>query len=96
MSITKQQVEKIAGLARLGLTGKEKMKFAKELSSILEFVNKLEQVKIDKVEPTAQVTGLENVMREDEAQKKTQAIADKLIELAPQTESGHVKVKTIL
>lgn len=96
MKITKQQVEKIAGLARLGLTEKQKAKFTRELSSILEFVNKLEEVKADKVEPTAQVTDLENVRREDRAQKKIQSTIDKLLELAPKTKDGHVQVKTIL
>lgn len=96
MKITKKQVEKIAGLARLGLTEKQKAKFTRELSSILEFVNKLEEVKADKIEPTAQVTDLENVRREDRAQKKIQSTIDKLLESVPKIKDDHVQVKTIL
>lgn len=56
--LTKKEVEHVAKLARLGLSSDEKKKFEKELSDILDFVEKLNEVKTDKVEPTAQVTGL--------------------------------------
>jgi len=94
--ITKKEVERIAKLARLGLKDKEKKKFAEELSDILDFVNKLNQVKADKVEPTAQVTGLENITRQDKGRKKTKKETDKLLDLAPSVESRHVKVKAVL
>ncbi|MEA2113692.1 MAG: Asp-tRNA(Asn)/Glu-tRNA(Gln) amidotransferase subunit GatC, partial [Patescibacteria group bacterium] len=64
MKTTIKQVEKVAGLARLGIDKKEKKKFTEELSAVLEFIDKLGQIKTDKIEPTAQVTGLENVTRE--------------------------------
>jgi aspartyl-tRNA(Asn)/glutamyl-tRNA(Gln) amidotransferase subunit C len=89
-------VNHVTKLARLGLTEKEKKKLSKELPAILEFVNKLEQVKTDKVEPTAQVTGLENVTREDKGRAKTRQETDKLLELAPEVENRYVKVKAIL
>jgi len=69
--ITKKEIEDMSKLSRLGLSEKEKEKFSKELSAILEFVNKLDEVKIDKIKPTAQVTGLENVSRKDSGRKKT-------------------------
>ncbi len=89
-------VKSIAQLARLGLDKKEEKKLAKELSEILNFVNKLEEVKADKAEPTAQVTGLENVARKDRGAKKSSQETEKLMSLAPQKEKGYVKVKAIL
>ena len=69
MKLTKQEVEHIANLARLELTEKEKEKFSTQLSSILDFVKKLQKVDLSKVEPTAQVTGLLNVTRQDAVEK---------------------------
>ena len=89
-------VKHTAKLARLGLSEKEKKKLKKELPSILEFVNKLDKVKTDRVEPTAQVTGLENVMRKDKARAKSKQETDRLLELAPRTKDRHVKVKAVL
>ncbi len=63
--ITPEQVKHIAKLARLGLQDNDVDKFAKQLSSIMEYVEKLNEVDVKNVEPTSQVTGLENVMRED-------------------------------
>lgn len=86
----------MAKLARLGLSSQEKSKFTEELSAILDFVEKLNEVKTDKIEPTAQVTGLENISRRDKARKKTEKETQKLIDLAPETENRHIKVKAVL
>ena len=96
MKITKKEVEYVAGLARLGVSRDEKEKFAGELSAVLEFVDKLNQVKTDKIEPTAQVTGLENVVREDKGRAKHERETEKLLNAAPETKDGYVKVKAIL
>lgn len=96
MKLTKEQVNHVAKLARLGISDKEKRKFQKELSDILDFVEKLKQVKAERVEPTAQVTGLENVTRKDKGRAKTKQEREKLLNLAPQTKDGYVKVKTVL
>lgn len=64
-SLTSAQVAHIAKLARLRLKPAEQEKMAKELSSILQYIDILSEVKTDTVEPTAQVTGLTNVFRPD-------------------------------
>lgn len=64
--LTKADVEHIAKLSKLELTEKEKDKFAGQLSSILEYVNQLNEVKTVGVEETSQVTGLKNVFTEDQ------------------------------
>jgi len=94
--ITKKEVEHISRLSRLGLSEKEKGKFSKELSAILEFVNKLNEIKVDKIEPTAQVTGLENISRKDVAKERTKKETDKLLNLASDVENRQVKVRAIL
>lgn len=93
--ISKEQVKHIAKLARLGLTEREIGKLQKELSSILDYVEKLKQVNISKTEPTSHPLELENAMREDESSKpKTKS--SKLLEAAPETKEGYLKVKSIL
>lgn len=96
--ISKKQVKHIANLARIGLTEKEIEKFQKELSSVLDYVEKLKEVDASKVEPLAQVTGLKNVIREDETIKndKRSEIRNKLLKLAPDRKSDYFKVPKIL
>jgi len=94
--ITKKQVSHVAKLARLGLTKEEKEKFTEELSAILDFVNKLNEIKADKIKPTTQVTDLENIMRQDKGRAKSKQETDKLLELVPKIEKGYVKVKAVL
>lgn len=95
MSLTKQEVEKIALLARLGLSEEEKEIFAKQLSSILDYVEKLNEVDTTGVEPTAQVTGLENVMREDEVIQHSDEIKKGLMDQAPDKEDNLIKAKSV-
>ena len=65
MHITREDVEKVAKLARLEVTAAEKDTFAKQLSQILTHVEKLNQYDTEGIEPTATVTGQVNVFRED-------------------------------
>ena len=64
--LSRDQVKHIAKLARLSLTEEEVEKFQRQLSEVLEYMEVLNEVETEGVEPTAQVTGLENVFREDE------------------------------
>jgi len=66
MAITISDVEKIAQLAKLKLTQDEKEKFTKELSQIIVYVEKLNELNLENVSPTSHVVDLKNVMREDE------------------------------
>lgn len=96
MKLSKQQVEHVAKLARLGLTEKEKEKFRKELSAILSFVEKLNEVNTEGVEPTAHIAGLQNVMRQDEARSTNQEVRENIMRLVPERKNGYVKVKAVL
>lgn len=93
--ISRQEVQHIAKLARLGLTEKETEKHQKELSSILDYIENLKEVDTSGVEPTSHSILVENVMRSDESQKPG-AKSQGLMKLAPQTKNGHLKVKSIL
>jgi len=66
MPLSIEEVRKIAALARIGLTKEEEERHAVTMSSVLDFVGQLNEVNTDGVQPTAQVTGLEDVFRADE------------------------------
>lgn len=95
MKLTKQEVEHIADLGRIELTEKEKEKFRTQLSSILDYVKKLQKVDLSKVLPTAQVTGLLNITRQDAVVKCDKATMAKLVLMAPEKEKNLVKVKAV-
>lgn len=93
--IGEKEVERIAELARLELSRGEKNKLAKELDSIFEYIKKLNEVDTVNVEPTAQVTGLEDVFRKDEASKPDADEVKRLVDALPSQKDGYLKVKAI-
>lgn len=93
--ITKEQVDHIARLARIKLTDQEEEKMAKEMGMILSYIEKLKEVDTTGVEPTAQVTGLHNVFRKDEAAPWWEGNPMDLVEAAPDHEGRHIKVKEV-
>ena len=66
MSISKEQVQHVAQLARLSLTQEEVERFTVQLNDILRFAEKLNELDTEGVEPTSHVLPMANVLREDE------------------------------
>lgn len=94
--ISKEEVQHIAKLARLGLTTEEIEKFQKDLSAILDYFEKLKKVDISGVEPTSHSVLVENLTRKDESKEEEIERRKIIIEQAPETKEGYVKVKSIL
>jgi aspartyl-tRNA(Asn)/glutamyl-tRNA(Gln) amidotransferase subunit C len=93
--LTREDVLKLARLARLHLTEEEIASFQEEITSILGYVEQLQDIDLGDTKPTYQVTGLSNVMRPDIAVDYEQS-QDELLKNAPQTERGQIKVKRML
>ncbi len=93
--LTRDDVLKLARLSRLHLTDEEVERFQKEITAILGYVEQLQSVDLKAVQPTSQVTGLQNVMRPDEV-KDYGASPDALLKNAPATQDGHFKVRRML
>jgi aspartyl-tRNA(Asn)/glutamyl-tRNA(Gln) amidotransferase subunit C len=92
--ISREEVEHVAALARLGLTAEEIDRMQTQLSRILEAIEQLRDVDTSQVGPTAQVIALENVMRDDLARpglSREAALAN-----APEREGPFLRVPTIL
>ena len=95
--ILKDEVKHVAKLARLGLNSREIEKMQKELSAILEYIEKLKEVNISKVEPTYHSIKVENVVREDKAREdRGERRVRKLLDLTPKIKEDYLKVKSIL
>lgn len=67
MAAVEIDVKHLAYLARLTLTPEEEHKFGAQLAQVLEYVEKLKQLDVSNVEPTAHATPLKNVTRPDRA-----------------------------
>ncbi len=93
--LTREEVLKLAKLARLALADEEVEEFRNELSEILQYVEQLQSVNIDGLEPTNQVTGLVNVMRDD-AERDYGYQPDDLLQNVPHVEKHQIKVKRMI
>ena len=96
MSITQDDVEHIASLARIALNAQEKKMFETELSGILAFVETSNELDTGNVEPVTGGTLLHNVMRDDERiDAYREEASAQLVEAAPDTKDGFIKVKSV-
>lgn len=91
--LSKEEMEHLAKLSRLDLTDEEKELYSEQLSSVLEYFNKLQEVNTEKIEITSQVTGMENGTREDKVIES--GIEKKLMENVPESEGNQIKVKAV-
>ena len=95
MSLSPQEIEDIAKLARLELSDEEKTMYAEQLSAILDYINMLEEVDTSAVEETCQVTGLMNVTRDDEVHEVSDEQKKNIIEAFPDKIGSLLKVKKV-
>ena len=93
--LTREDVLKLAGLARLELSDDEIERYRDELSDILLYVEQLQSVDYKGLKPTNQVTGLTNVMRDDEIRDYGYRAAD-LLKNVPAVKDNQIKVKRTL
>lgn len=94
-SLTREEVLKLAALAKLALSDDEVAQFRTELSEILDYVEQLQSVDVDDLPPTYQVTGLVNVTRSDKIVDYGVS-REELLKNAPAVQDGLIKVKRVL
>ena len=90
----KFDVGHVAKLAKLTLSHVEQKKLERQLEETVEYIKELDKVDVAGVKPTSQVTGLENVMREDEV--RPSLTQEEALLNAKSTHNGFFKVKGIL
>jgi aspartyl-tRNA(Asn)/glutamyl-tRNA(Gln) amidotransferase subunit C len=94
MSVTIEEVKKIAELARLSFTEDEYIQFTGEMNSILEYMNKLNELDTTGVEPMSHPVGGVNFMREDEL--RPSVTPDEALKNAPAREDNFFSVPKVL
>lgn len=94
MTISREEVEHVARLARLDLTDEEIERFRGQLSVILERARRIQSLPLDDVPPTAHPIDLRNVLRPDEVVPSVDS--GRILENAPDREDDFFKVPRIL
>ena len=94
MEITNETVEHIAHLARLEFNGEEKENIKKDLSKIIGFVDQLNSVDTDGVEPLIFMTDAINVLREDIYEPSI--TQEEALKNAPNHDSDYFKIAKVL
>jgi aspartyl-tRNA(Asn)/glutamyl-tRNA(Gln) amidotransferase subunit C len=93
--LTRDDVLKLARLARLDVTDEEVDTYRTELTNILHYVEQLQQADVTGLKPTSQVTGLTNVMRDDEVADYGTS-PDDLLRIVPAKQDRQIKVKRMI
>ncbi len=93
MSLTVEDVQKIANLARLKLTHEEEKRYAETISAVLDYMTILNEVDTRGVEITSQVTGLTDVFRDDVP--RDSGLQKNILEIMPETENGELVVPEV-
>jgi aspartyl-tRNA(Asn)/glutamyl-tRNA(Gln) amidotransferase subunit C len=93
MTISKEQVQKVAALARLKLTEEEADQYTTQLNNILQFAEKLNELETEQVEPTSHVLPMANVLRADEVIPSLPR--EKALANAPDQQEGMFRVPAV-
>ncbi len=91
-TLTTDEVKKIADLAMISLTDVELEKFAGQITSILDYVQKLSEVNTDEIDFKSHVE-LENVMRSDETQS---SLSQDMAVSQTQNKDGYIVVPSVI
>lgn len=94
MKISKKDIEHVAELARIYISDEEKVSLEGELSSIIDFADKLSELDTTGIEPAAHAIHVQNVFRNDEVVPSYKR--DELIENAPEKQAGCFAVPRIV
>ena len=94
MAVTKKDVEKIAGLARLKFTDEELENFTPQMNEILSYMDKLNELDTENVNPLSHPVEQTNVFREDEL--KLSISTENALKNAPSKDEHHFKVPKVI
>jgi len=94
MAFTEKDIEKLAQLARIDLTLEEKKKFKEQISSILDYIKKIQEVDTSRVKDVSHLPDLKNIFREDDKTEFKEV--KKIIEQFSEKHGNLNKVKPVL
>jgi len=94
--ITQADIEKIARLANLEVSDKEKKLFSQQLTHSLNVINQLQEIDTQGIRTTHQVTGLKNITREDEINEKNMFTQKQALANASRIHDGFFVVERVI
>jgi len=94
MMIKKDAIRYVADLARIGLTGQEEELFARQLNDILAYMEQLNKLDTENIEPMSRAGSIGNILRDDIA--KSPLSNGDALKNAPEKEEGFFRVPKII
>lgn len=94
--LSREEILNIATLARIGLSEKDIEKYQHELSDILDYFKKLEELDVSGVEPIGHITGMQDVFRTDKNEDFGDLGKEAILKNAPEVKDKFIKVKSVL
>jgi aspartyl-tRNA(Asn)/glutamyl-tRNA(Gln) amidotransferase subunit C len=94
MTLTREEVDHIADLARLNLTEEEKSRYREQLSDILDYAARLQNLDTSGIPPTSSVLPERSVLRPDESRPGLSL--EELMHNAPEAEKGQFRIPPVL
>ena len=94
MALSREDVRHVARLARLDFSDEEEARMAEEMSQILDYVEKLDELDTSGVPPMSHVLDVTNVYREDEVEERIDR--EQALEPAPEAERGYFLVPRVV
>lgn len=94
MSLTREQVQHVAKLARLRLTDEEVATFTDQMGAILDYVEKLNELNTDGIMPTSHAVPMENAFRDDVVRESIGV--DAALANAPDRVEGYFRVPKVI
>jgi aspartyl-tRNA(Asn)/glutamyl-tRNA(Gln) amidotransferase subunit C len=91
-----EEIKKVASLARIGLREEDIEKYQKDLSGILEYFEKMEELDTEKIDPIGHIAGTKNVFRNDKKKDFDEKMRQDILNNAPEIKDGLIKVKSVL
>jgi aspartyl-tRNA(Asn)/glutamyl-tRNA(Gln) amidotransferase subunit C len=94
MKIDKDQISRVSTLARLELTEEEREEFSRQLTDIVEYVEKINELKTDNIAPADHIVDLKNVFRKDTVKPSIEIT--EIEKMAPEFQDDHIVVPQVI
>lgn len=95
-NLSKEEVKHVAKLSDLPLTEEEISTYQKQLSEVINYIEELKEVDVERVEPTSQTTGLVNVTRKDQVNPLRVLSQEEATSLAHKEHNGYFVVPAVI
>ena len=94
--LTREEIIKVATLARVGVSEKDVEVYQHDLSEILDYFKKLDELDVSGVEPIGHITGMQNTFRNDHQADFGKIGRDAIMKNVPEIKDEYIKVKSVL